>query len=53
MPFSSNLSSGGEAEFGREVPVCWNSKQRSWNGNKYWDIEHTIALHDSTIATRV
>ena len=38
MPFSSNLNSGDEAEFGGEVPVCWNSKQGSWNGNRYWDI---------------
>ena len=27
MPFSFNLTAGGEAEFGGGMPVCWNSNK--------------------------
>ena len=49
MPFSSNLSSGDEAEFGGEVPVCWNSKQDHGMGIDIGIFEHIVALHGRTM----
>jgi hypothetical protein len=33
MHFSSNLTAGGEAEFGDGVPVSWNSNEEEMGVN--------------------